>query len=162
MRSCCLTSNRRWCRTLKEPEIEYTIFSSSVHLPISNLVIFLEGKWQNTLCLWRLTFLCSISLRPLHAVSSSSWRHAEWREKVLLGHHLISVSLTCWICPGHEEAGISSITEALCCGNSPFFLWDGREKWCWFHIGHSLPGADASGQNHSKRWSACESWQDWL
>ena len=149
---------------LKGWEMEYTIFSSSVYLPISNLVIFWKGNDWNTLQLWRLTFLCSIRLCPRHAISSSSWSHAEWREKVLLGRNLISVSLTCWICPSHEEAGRSSSTEALCCGNCPFFFWQGREKWCWFHMGHSLPDANASRLNHRKRRSACESWswQDWL
>lgn len=150
---------------LKEPEMEYTTFSSSIHLPISNLVISWKGNGSNTMQLWRMTFLCSIRVCPLHAISSSSWSHAEWREKVFLGHHLISVSLTRWIYPSHEEAGRSRSPEALCCRNSPyFFSWEGREKWCCFHMGCSLPDANAGRLNHSERQSASESWswQDWL
>lgn len=46
MSACSLTSNKKLHCLLKEPEKEYILFSSSVHLPISNLkilVIFLEG-----------------------------------------------------------------------------------------------------------------------
>lgn len=161
MRSCYLIPNRRWCCMPKEPEMEHTIFSSPVHLPISNLVMFWKGNDWDTLQLWRLTFLSSIRLCHLHAVSSSTWSHAEWKEKVLLGHRLISVSLICQICQTlrkqEDPAALRHSAVAI-------LFCEGIEQWFWFHMGHSLPDANASGLNYSKRRLGCESWswQDWL